>query len=179
MTTTVDSISVKRTTDALEAQETKRQKPSDSTNNESIIPIKTDGQRLRCLYILTHKGGRQCNMTRRKGDKYCAQHKPAEEKQGGEERIPCPINPRHNIRKSQLKRHMKKCQSIVPPPNDPWYSPDMNITDPSHSAAEKSEFSSSEYQKMAKALNELWETLWNKEELDLEVLNHDGLKERL
>ncbi|VVT53187.1 uncharacterized protein SAPINGB_P003447 [Magnusiomyces paraingens] len=74
---------------------------------------------------------------------------------------------------------MKKCQSIVPPPNDPWYSPDMNITDPSHSAAEKSEFSSSEYQKMAKALNELWETLWNKEELDLEVLNHDGLKERL
>lgn len=30
--------------------------------------------RYRCLHILEKKS-RQCNMTRRKGDKYCAQHK--------------------------------------------------------------------------------------------------------
>lgn len=44
------------------------------TEDGPIVLQAKDGSRCRCLYILQKKN-RQCNMTRRKSDKYCAQHK--------------------------------------------------------------------------------------------------------
>lgn len=43
--------------------------------NPTVSLQEKDGDRYRCMFILVKKGGRQCNMTRKKGDKFCAQHK--------------------------------------------------------------------------------------------------------
>lgn len=54
---------------------TKKQKTDNTLIPDGpIILQEKDGDRCRCLYVLQKKN-RQCNMTRRKKDKYCAQHK--------------------------------------------------------------------------------------------------------
>lgn len=54
----------------------KKQKTEASTQAKPIVVIvEKDGDRYRCMFTLAKKGGRQCNMTRKSSDKYCAQHK--------------------------------------------------------------------------------------------------------
>lgn len=179
MTTNTTTILAKREGDIVESS-AKKQRKTKPVSGPDTVPVEKDGERLRCLYLLPQKNNRQCNMTRRKGDEYCAQHKPTDSSQEDRIRIPCPINPRHSIRKSQLNRHVKKCQKSLEIPKDIWHSLDMNIVDPSAAQSEKEDcdFDRSDYQQLAMQLESVWEKLWKNDKLPLEMLNHDGLKER-
>lgn len=52
----------------------KKQKVKTQEGSKGVI-LEKDGDRFRCMFTLVNKGGRQCNMTRKESDKYCAQHK--------------------------------------------------------------------------------------------------------
>lgn len=170
--------------DTTEEPVIKRQKLSEQSE-ELPVPIEKEGTRLRCMYFLPHKHGRQCNMTRRSGDKFCFQHKPASDSDSLDDknvRIPCPINPRHSILKIKLNQHLKKCQSRQKLPKEKWYSLDQNIVGqvPSPNLSNQAkEPLNILYQKLASLLESTWESVISKTDPQLEVLSHDGLHERL
>lgn len=78
---------------------------------------------------------RQCNMTRRKEEKYCAEHlvvlgRSSIEKQGRDrKRVPCPLDPKHSVWEDQVKNHVKKCSAKrqLEKPTSNWFKEDHNL----------------------------------------------------
>ncbi|CCD26172.2 tRNA:m4X modification enzyme NDAI_0G03950 [Naumovozyma dairenensis CBS 421] len=97
------------------------------------------------------KKRRRCGMTRRNGEQYCTEHlniwkkkqgnavhnnnnnnnesKVHDNEKNNDQRIPCPLDPNHTVKKSQLEKHLKKCNKTkLKHSNDgkPYYSIDIN-----------------------------------------------------
>lgn len=80
--------------------------------------------RLQCKFFIQKKN-RQCGMTRRADEDYCSEHlilnkrlvnklvhNGPNDHATGLQRIPCPLDPKHTIKKSQLKKHLTKCNKF-------------------------------------------------------------------
>lgn len=69
-----------------------------------------------CCFLLPKKR-RLCNITRSNGSLYCGNHRPKdevpEEKKELLERIPCPVDPSHTIYRSNLEKHVVKCNKAA------------------------------------------------------------------
>ena len=79
----------------------------------------------RCMCFMEKKG-RYCCMPRLDGIMYCGIHNP------NQKRVPCPLDPTHTVRESELKAHLKKCptfQKMRALKAKPYYSCDCNIGD--------------------------------------------------
>lgn len=98
--------------------------------------------RLQCKFFILKKN-RQCGMTRRADEDYCSEHLILHKKLTNKlihngagnhdtslDRIPCPLDPKHTIKKSQLKKHLTKCNKFkLKHSNDSntFYRLDLNI----------------------------------------------------
>lgn len=173
----------------------KKQKVDNDNNESSKKP-----ERLQCHFVLVHKGGRRCKMTRPAWSNYCSQHQDAaasidttdkdQKTQSSSEitfkdkRVPCPLDPNHTVRETQLQRHLKKCPKAKSqiPPADPWFNLDMNILNKSDEKNQKQqsfEPTPEYYKQMEIALEAVWQKVLQNEEPELEVLSHPGLQSRL
>ena len=78
----------------------------------------------KCAFVLKMKH-RTCNLPARAGSLYCATHDPA-----ATDRVPCPKDPSHSVRASQLERHLKRCKgkNIERVCSEPYYSAGVNLT---------------------------------------------------
>lgn len=189
---------------------TKKQKIDHNSNDakqktpESIIEANKP-ERLQCHFVLVHKGGRRCKMTRPSWSNFCSQHQdvnttsssgslvpePSNDNNNNKnntdnnKRVPCPLDPNHTVRESQLQRHIKKCPKAKAPPKDVWFNLDMNIVNKDvfnsvNNDNDKTFKTSPEYyQRMEKVLEKVWETVLNKQDPELQVLSHPGLDSRL
>lgn len=63
-------------------------------------------------------------MQRKKGNKYCSEHM----QQDSEDRIPCPLDPKHTVWKKDLNKHVRKCNARPKDIQDPWFSLNCNHT---------------------------------------------------
>lgn len=97
--------------------------------------------RLQCTFFIKKKN-RQCGMTRRADTLFCSEHYNLEKKLNNsqihnndiEDRIPCPLDPKHTVKKSQLKKHLTKCNKFkLKHVNDdqPFYKLNYNHIDKS------------------------------------------------
>ncbi|XP_065584164.1 tRNA:m(4)X modification enzyme TRM13 homolog isoform X2 [Artemia franciscana] len=62
-----------------------------------------------CQFVVVRKK-RQCKMQRLKNGLYCPEHCLQDENHG-DQRIPCPLDPKHNCYKKELEKHLKKCNA--------------------------------------------------------------------
>lgn len=159
-------------------------KQTEQNGNTPITPVPKDGDRLRCMFLLPHKHGRQCKMTRRKGDKFCALHKNTDPSATDPQaRVPCPIDPKHTVLKKKLDAHIKKCNAARPEEIPEWFELDKNIvakdtTTKSEPQAEV-EFTQQDYEDMKEKLQKLWSTKLKNDIPQLEQLSHQGVYQRL
>ncbi|AGO11618.1 AaceriADL163Wp [[Ashbya] aceris (nom. inval.)] len=84
----------------------------------------------RCAFYLPRKR-RSCGMAPKAGARFCAEHQPGDD--GAAARVPCPLDPRHTVAKTQLQAHLARCnrtkqeqalraQSV----HMPWYEAGAN-----------------------------------------------------
>lgn len=78
---------------------------------------------LRCEFYMKEKK-RYCGMQKKAGLRFCSQHTPQGE--GVELRTPCPLDPNHSVKASDLDKHLKKCNAR-PKEKEYWYSQDINL----------------------------------------------------
>ena len=77
-------------------KKSKKDKKKKKNANDNGEPKK------RCAYWIPGKR-RTCNMPPKEGSLYCPTHEPNPDK------VPCPLDPRHLVLKSDLERHLAKC----------------------------------------------------------------------
>lgn len=119
---------------------------------------------------------------------YCPQHSVEPE-----ERVPCPLDPKHTVLKKKLKDHLTKCNSKPKDIPDAWFDLDRNICLIGNSEGDEGDAKNTkskdtipqcdepiQIQKSA-AYTKSIETLSKLSFTDLEVRNahHDGLQSRL
>ncbi|KAK9447950.1 methyltransferase TRM13-domain-containing protein [Limtongia smithiae] len=125
-------------------------------------------------------------MTRRAGDKYCAQHLMIEQQQfngndselsesngnvvigrGCRKRVVCMIDPGHTVRESELRRHLLKCEKKRQLAREhlkmqTWFSKDVNLLQPSTSEGEAAPAAMAiqplEYERVAAFVNSFYAT---------------------
>ncbi|KAK9475089.1 methyltransferase TRM13-domain-containing protein [Dipodascopsis tothii] len=112
------------------------------------------GDRLRCEYLMPHKKFKQCNMTRKASEQFCAQHLQTEPvahdgvKHGRKNavRIKCPVDPSHAIWSDRTGQHVKKCRArlVAAAKEEFWFSRDVNVRTPAP-PADASPISADEY----------------------------------
>ncbi|KAK7208594.1 methyltransferase TRM13-domain-containing protein [Myxozyma melibiosi] len=130
--------------------------------SEKENKAKTKQARLQCEYLLPNKHFRRCNMTRRADARFCAQHREEDEA----DRVKCPLDPGHTVRKQELERHLKKCNAArraLEPAGEPWFSADVNVLniDADREAEEEEgrEVSAEEYKTWITYVNQAYSTL--------------------
>lgn len=74
----------------------------------------------RCEYIIENKK-RRCGMMQQKGYKFCLAHMKHDSQQSSEDRIPCPLDPKHSVWVKDLKLHLKKCNARPAEEHEEWY----------------------------------------------------------
>lgn len=92
----------------------------------------------RCEFIIEKKK-RRCGMRRQKGASFCLDHLKNELGQNGSEdqRIPCPLDPKHSVWSRRLKVHLNKCNARPVEVHDPWYEANYNTRLRSDEGVEK------------------------------------------
>ncbi|VDL77499.1 unnamed protein product [Nippostrongylus brasiliensis] len=65
---------------------------------------------IRCAYVIPKKG-RKCRMLVRTGQQYCGEH--AVFAEDNQDRIQCPIDPKHTVDRKSLEQHLLRCNSRV------------------------------------------------------------------
>ncbi|CAJ0565839.1 unnamed protein product, partial [Mesorhabditis spiculigera] len=76
----------------------------------------------RCAYVLPKKQ-RKCRMLVKEGQLYCGEHAAADP--DNKDRIPCPNDPKHTVKLSELEVHLReRCNSRLI--EDPWIVKDLN-----------------------------------------------------
>ncbi|VDD91110.1 unnamed protein product [Enterobius vermicularis] len=81
----------------------------------------------RCCYVIPKKK-RRCKMLVKKGSSYCGEH--AIYEPSNHERVPCPLDPKHTVNKSELEEHMKRrCNWRIP--EAPWVVKGLNSSEAS------------------------------------------------
>ena len=109
-----------------EANLHKRQK------KERKLNLKKEPAPHQCEFFLKRKN-RYCAMRKKTGHKFCLDHALFEKvndecgsEKNDESRVPCPLDPNHTVRQSDLQSHLKKCNARPVETHDPWYSKDIN-----------------------------------------------------
>ncbi|ANZ74999.1 BA75_02645T0 [Komagataella pastoris] len=100
-----------------------------------------DEERPRCQFFLANKR-RNCAMTRKVDQKYCAEHMSLED--ANNQRIPCPLDNSHFVWKHKLAKHIKKCKVQKTEVNlDPWFVHNINgkVESQKERSFDESEFS--------------------------------------
>ncbi|CAD6186797.1 unnamed protein product [Caenorhabditis auriculariae] len=75
----------------------------------------------RCTYVLPKKK-RRCRMLVKSGKLFCGEHAIFDVQ--NEDRIPCPIDTKHTVLKSELEAHLKRCNARIGA--EEWIDPDSN-----------------------------------------------------
>ncbi|ODQ77047.1 hypothetical protein BABINDRAFT_163781 [Babjeviella inositovora NRRL Y-12698] len=87
--------------------------------------------RLQCGFIIPRKQ-RQCGMTRRAGQDFCAVHSTNPET--AQKRVACPQDGRHSVWEKDLQRHLLKCRVGIPNTYEVWYKENLNLPQESERA---------------------------------------------
>ena len=82
-----------------------------------------DSERGQCQYIVPRKK-RHCRMFVPSGKKFCAEH--MVDSGMDSDRIPCPLDPKHNCSKVKLEKHLKVCPAKPKPSK--YSTPNANVT---------------------------------------------------
>ncbi|ODQ63930.1 DUF715-domain-containing protein [Nadsonia fulvescens var. elongata DSM 6958] len=158
--------------------------------------------RLQCNYLLPNKNGRQCNMTRRAGENFCAQHimlTVGEDKVQGRKRVLCPVDPGHSVWEKDLKKHIVKCgkgREERLGKGEIWFRKDINIVNPELLASlengstdsvsevpESKDITTDEktidYAKWIPILKNIYKESASLEVVRQETLTHNGLDDRM
>lgn len=82
-----------------------------------------------CEYYLVQKR-RRCAMQRKKDRRYCSEHIALDDTEAAtevkEERVPCPLDPKHSVWAKDLKFHLTKCPAKPVESTDPWFERNRN-----------------------------------------------------
>lgn len=109
---------------ALDAEEIGRRGKRSSAWKATEREEETDGNLMegRCVHYLTKKR-RRCGFVTKKGSSYCGNHHPEVI------RIPCPIDPTHDVKEIDLKAHCKKCPALLGKKGqeEEHYKKDVNV----------------------------------------------------
>ncbi|KAK9465538.1 methyltransferase TRM13-domain-containing protein [Lipomyces arxii] len=151
-------------------------------------------ERFRCEYLLPHKNGRQCNMTRKASERFCAQHLSASEyNESGEhqkvedvkERVKCPLDRTHSVWLQDISRHLKRCRAAKQTPTEIWFDKDCNLLRPEpteYVPVSEQGITFEEYHKWIAFVEKFYTTTiagTKFENLPLKKLQHDGVTRRL
>ncbi|WPK23155.1 hypothetical protein PUMCH_000382 [Australozyma saopauloensis] len=82
----------------------------------------------RCEFILLNKK-RRCGMMRQKDHRFCLDHQklqPKSDDVDAQDRIPCPLDPKHTVWKNDLEQHLKKCNARAVETHEAWYKKNYN-----------------------------------------------------
>lgn len=82
----------------------------------------------RCEFIIVNKK-RRCGMMRQKGERFCLDHLKQEltdKDKINQERIPCPLDPKHSVWAKELEVHLKKCNARPKESHEYWYQQHFN-----------------------------------------------------
>lgn len=132
---------------------------------------KLNGQeQLRCGHFIVKKN-RYCPLGRKAGQEYCVHHGVVDAK---DERIPCPLDPKHSIWKKSLKKHLEKCNSKPKVEHEYWYELDYNVNTTNTSEASIDDDANDLTAKYIKVLDKL-----SFPELETKIRHHDGLNQKL
>lgn len=113
-------------------------------------------------------------MTRRKDEKYCAQHiLEIKDSVGGRKRVPCPLDKGHTVWADQVDHHITKCRARKVVPTDPWYIEDYNVAD---TTTDKPKSADIDYKRWIQALEQMMTEL---NEPASEIKTDAGLDSRL
>lgn len=93
-----------------------------SKNNVKVIPPPREDQ---CHYYVERKR-RYCNLEISPGKLYCGQHLYLDTNGIGEDRVFCPYDGKHTVKKKDLERHLLKCNS-QPIKLEDWCVKDCNL----------------------------------------------------
>lgn len=99
--------------------------PQHTQHNHTTENPSMTATRLQCNHFIKKKN-RQCGMTRRKDQEYCTEHLILHKRlvnrevHNGtatatgehEDRVPCPLDPKHTVQKSRLQKHLLKCNKF-------------------------------------------------------------------
>ncbi|VDM95905.1 unnamed protein product [Thelazia callipaeda] len=111
----------------------------------------------RCLFIVERKN-RQCRMLVKSGHKYCGEHAIYDDL--NEERVICPKDPKHTVRKSQLQKHLSfRCNSRLP--NDPWIVENCNLRNFSNEAELRCRPTNNELLEMKNIVEDIYDQIAN------------------
>lgn len=124
-------------------------------------------ERFQCEFVIEKKN-RRCPLTRKRDVLYCAQHL---KERDGEQRVHCPLNPKHTVWSSDLKSHLKKCEKLQEASTDPWVKKDYNFGE----RIDPVEYIPN-FQHWIPLVNKVYEEY---EPLVLELEAHDGVESRL
>lgn len=150
----------------------KRQKTESETGKED------ENVRYRCQFMIVHKG-RYCAMQRKKHLKYCTQHQ-SENKDA--KRVPCPLDPKHNVWDYDLERHLKKCNAKPKEVHEPWWNLNINhnligFEDKGCQPIDESSINDEElFEKYLNLISSLQDEF---EPLEYSISSHLGLQKRL
>lgn len=173
----------------LDSREDGKQKTLNYKDKKRIKRNSKDSVRLQCNFIMKHKGGRRCNMTRRAEEKYCAQHiLEIKDSIGGRKRIRCPLDSGHTIWEDQLENHKLRCQKNpeLKMPKSRWFKEDFNIVGKKRheetngqnlSGFDSKHPSPSDYQKWIEIIHRTYINIG--ESVQQSIMDHYGLKNRL
>lgn len=144
----------------------------------------------RCEFIIVNKK-RRCGMMRLKDQTLCLDHFKQTQKDDNpiqQERIPCPLDPKHSIWVKDLETHIKKCNARPAETHEEWYSQNFNTVlkskqcdqsvavndnDTTESTSQESDdIDEKLLNKLTPALNRYGETL---EPLEERIGRHPGL----
>lgn len=82
-----------------------------------------------CEFYLVNKK-RRCAMQRKKDRRFCSEHIAFDETAAAsevkEERVPCPLDPKHSVWAKDMVMHLKKCPAKPVEATDPWYERNRN-----------------------------------------------------
>ena len=122
----------KRSSDAAVAATATPAKKQRLTKEEKAAakpPPPQDNPAGACDVYLSKKS-RFCKGERQASSRYCGHH--------SEERVPCPINPKHTVKQKSLKEHLLVCSDrhMLPPEDQPYYKKGVNGVETPEAATE-------------------------------------------
>lgn len=137
-----------------------------------------------CEFFMVKKR-RRCAMQRKEGHQFCSEHIMFDEtpaaKEAKGDRIPCPLDPNHTVKATEMESHLKKC-NVTTKQYEPWYELNINsVVRNSEEAEEKEQpdlslkdLSELElYNKFIPVLREFGKDL---QPLEVQVKEHPGLE---
>lgn len=121
---------------------------------------------LSCGFFINKKN-RYCPLGRKPDQEFCVHHRGT-----NDERIPCPLDPKHSIWKNTLDKHLLKCNSKPQEKFEYWHDLDCNVEmcEISHESLNQDDLLK-KYMKLAESLEF--------DILSYRIRHHDGLNEKL